>query len=180
MKIAFIGGRGSGKTTIAQAVAEKLGRKLWVMDDLICYEADGLSIPEIVKKHSWLYFRDLEYKVIQKLSGFEDIVIDCGGGVVTDLDQKGKQIYSKRKVAALKKNSIVIWLVVPPDVACKRIGDDPNRPSLSGNKTALEEMAEIINLRTPWYKKAADYSFDTNKMSVGEIVFEIGKIINNN
>ena len=36
--------------------------KLLCLDDLIVYEA-GMSIPEIVDKHGWHYFRDLEFEV---------------------------------------------------------------------------------------------------------------------
>ncbi len=139
MNIVLIGGRGSGKSTVSKALAEKLGMRLFVMDDLICYEENGKSIPEIVQEHSWNYFRDLEYNIALKLSYFKDIIIDCGGGVVTDLDKGVKQIFSTRKVKALSRNSIIIWLKISPLIACERIGEDPNRPSLTGNKSAQEE-----------------------------------------
>lgn len=176
MNIAFIGARGSGKSTIAQAIASKLGWPLVVLDDLICQEHHNQSIAEIVQKHGWHYFRNLEFHVLQKIASRDTSIIDCGGGVVTDLDQTGQQIYSKRKVAALKQNSLIVWLIVSPTVACERIGDGSTRPPLGIGKTAQEEMKEMIALRTPWYKKASDYSFDTTKLSKEEIVFEVEKI----
>ncbi|MEI6222109.1 MAG: shikimate kinase [bacterium] len=176
MNIVFIGGRGTGKSTVSQAVATHFNRKCWVADDLITYEKSGQSIPEMVKEKGWHHFRDVEYQVINKLSGFNNIVIDSGGGAVTDLNEEGKQIFSERKVTALKKNSYVIWLQTPIAIACQRIGEDPNRPSLTG-KSPLEEMQEIITLRSPWYEKAANTTFDTSVTSIQQIIETLIPII---
>ncbi|GAH72394.1 unnamed protein product, partial [marine sediment metagenome] len=62
MNIVLIGMRGSGKTAVGRILAQKLGRELIEMDELIVGKA-GLSIPEIVEKHGWERFRDLEEEV---------------------------------------------------------------------------------------------------------------------
>jgi len=50
MNIVLIGMRGSGKTTVGKILAQKMGRELIEMDELITRKA-GLSIPEIVEKY---------------------------------------------------------------------------------------------------------------------------------
>ena len=53
-----------------------------------------------VPNHGWHYFRDLEFEVCRKAGAAFDgwTLIDAGGGVVVDLDDKGKEYYSERKV----------------------------------------------------------------------------------
>jgi len=178
LNIALIGGRGSGKSSVARLLARKLRRPLYVMDDLIVYELSGQSIPEVVQQKGWKFFRDVEYLVATKLGSFSGIIIDCGGGVICDQDEHNVQSYSERKVAALKKNSTIFFLDCPIEEQLKRMGEDPNRPSLTGKKSAREEMEEIMKLRRPWYEKAADYVINSENLSLEESINKIIAIAN--
>jgi shikimate kinase len=171
--IALIGGRGSGKTTLSKLLASKLGRRMYAMDDLIVYEACGQSIPDLVRDRGWHHFRDLEMLVAAKLGSFQGIVIDCGGGVICDQDERDVQSYSDRKVTALKRNSIVVWLDCSSATQLERIGGDPNRVPLTRGKSAREEMEEVMKLRRPWYRKAADYVINTDVNSPEQAVEKI-------
>jgi len=157
--VTVIGGRGCGKSSVCRRLAASDKRfKLMCLDDLIVYEA-GKSIPDVVAERGWGYFRDLEYEVCVKAGRAFDgwTLIDAGGGVVTDLDENGEEIYSERKVAALKQNGgLIVFLDREVDYLCARIEGDANRPDLSASKSFREIMAR----RLPWYRRAADLVID--------------------
>ena len=155
----LVGGRGCGKSSVCRRLAAADKRfKLFSLDDLIVYEA-GMSIPEIVETRGWRYFRDLEYEVCKKAGSAFDgwTLIDAGGGVLTDLNEDGEEVYSQRKVDALKaKDGLIVFIDRPVQHLIERIQGDPNRPNLSASKGFEEIMAR----RYPWYVKAADFVYD--------------------
>jgi shikimate kinase len=55
----------------------------------------------------------------------------------------------------------------------KRISGDTQRPSLSGNKTFVEEIEDILKERTPIYQTAADHVIPTDHKSPHQIADEI-------
>ncbi|MEE3328495.1 MAG: shikimate kinase [Myxococcota bacterium] len=169
--LALIGGRGCGKSSVGKRLARtNRNFMLFSLDALIRYESQAASIPEIVEDRGWAGFRDLEFEVVEKVSAFSSgALIDCGGGVVVDLDKKGNEIFSKRKVSALKRHSLVVYLERDPDYLLSRIQDDANRPSLSESESFLEIMAR----RSPWYEQAADLILDCNEQEKSVLAEEI-------
>lgn len=165
--LVLVGGRGSGKSSIGKRLA-RLNRNFmrFSVDDLIRYEADGRSIPEIVDDEGWVGFREREYKVVHKLSAFDrGALIDCGGGVVVDLDHSGEEIYSERKVELLREHGLIVYLNRDSRYLYERISGDPNRPLLSGRKS----FREIMKRRHPWYREAADFEVECADLSKDEI-----------
>ena len=112
MNIIIIGMRGAGKSNVSRRLAVLTKRPPLSTDMMIEYENGGRSIPEIIKAHDgdWRYFRDTEFETIQKLCKMDGLIIDCGGGVIVDLDENGEETFSDRKVGALKKTGKIIWL----------------------------------------------------------------------
>ena len=97
MNIVLIGYRCCGKTSAGKYIAEKLNRKFIDTDDLIKEKAES-SIDDIVFRHGWQYFRELEKGVIKEVSSNDNLVIATGGGVVTE----------RENVDNLKKNGLII------------------------------------------------------------------------
>ena len=64
MNLVLIGYRGTGKSTIAQLLAERLGWRLISLDAEIAQKAQH-SIPEIVEQFGWDHFRQLESEICQ-------------------------------------------------------------------------------------------------------------------
>jgi shikimate kinase len=79
---------------------------------MIEYENGGQTIAGFLAESDgdWRPFRDLEFQVVQKVSRLSEVIIDCGGGVVVELDESGREIYSERKVAELKAGGPIVWL----------------------------------------------------------------------
>ncbi len=169
--LALIGGRGCGKTSIAKRLARtNRNFMLFSVDALIRYECEAKSIPGIVAEQGWRGFREREYEVVRRASAFQGgALIDCGGGVVVDLDDAGREIYSERKIAALKRHSLVVYLARDTGYMNERIHQDPNRPDLS----ASESFETIMARREPWYRAAADHVLecgDRPKLDVARAV----------
>lgn len=135
MQISLIGPRASGKSIISQYLLYHLGWPLFSLDTLIAYEA-GSSIPEIVNddKRGWSYFRELEYEVLKKAVKLDPAIMDCGGGIVVDLDAKGEEVFSERKAALLHRTTVVL-LSPPKEWVLNAIAGDVNRPVLSRGKS---------------------------------------------
>ena len=162
MNIVLIGYRGTGKSTVGKLIAARLGRTV-VSTDAEIVKQTGQSIPEIVAQHGWAYFRDLESEVCEELAGKDGLVIDAGGGV----------ILRSQNVELLKKTGTLFWLTASVDTITQRIGRDTQRPSLTGTKSFVDEIQEILCERTPQYEAAADHQIATDGRSIVQIADEI-------
>ncbi len=162
MNVVLIGYRGTGKSTVGKLVAERLGRVL-VSTDAEIVKSAVQSIPEIVEQHGWEYFRDLETKICQDLAGRNGVVIDTGGGA----------ILRSQNAEGLKRTGKLFWLTAPVETIARRIGADTQRPSLTGTKSFLDEIQDVLRERTPKYQAAADYIIETDGKSATQVADEI-------
>lgn len=150
MNLVLIGYRGTGKSAVAERLAARLGRGVVALDAEIVRRA-GRSIPEIVAQHGWPYFRDLESAVVRDYAAQDNLVLDCGGGVVE----------RPENVAALRANGRVFWLMAPVETIVARIQSDTQRPALTSGKTFTQEVAEVLARRAPLYAAAAHHAIET-------------------
>ena len=158
MNIVLIGYRGTGKSTIGRKLAGQSGRKLVSTDNEIIRRA-GRSIPDIVAAHGWEYFRDLESQVCQDFASGDNLIIDTGGGAVLRGDN----------VDALRRTGRLFWLTASVETIKVRIGGDTQRPSLTGGKSFVDEIDEVLRERTPKYQAAADQTIPTDGRSIDEL-----------
>jgi shikimate kinase len=159
MNIVLIGYRGTGKSTLGRMLAARLGRELVSTDAEIVKRA-AHTIPEIVAQQGWDYFRDLESNVCRELAGRDQLVIDTGGGA----------ILRTQNVEALKKDGTLFWLTASIETIVKRIGGDSQRPSLTGTKSFVDEIQDVLRERTPKYQAAADHIIVTDDRSINQLV----------
>jgi shikimate kinase len=159
MNIVLIGYRGTGKSTVARLLASRLGRELVSTDAEIVKRAQS-TIPEIVAQEGWEHFRDLESEICREVAGRDQLVIDTGGGAVL----------RAQNTEALKKNGTVFWLTASVETMAKRIGADDQRPSLTGTKSFVEEIQDVLRERMPIYQAAADHVITTDTRSINQLV----------
>jgi shikimate kinase len=162
MNIVLIGYRGTGKSEVGRRLAARLNRQLVSMDAEIVRQA-GMSIPQIVEKHGWTHFRDLETDQARQLAGRDGLIVDCGGGVIE----------RPENVAILQWNARVFWLQASVATIVGRIQEDTGRPALVAGKTFTEEVAEVLERRTPLYRKAAHHQIDTDRMNPDQVADQI-------
>ncbi len=158
MNVVLIGYRGAGKSVVAARLAQELPMRAVSLDEEIEREA-GLSVAEIVEKHGWSWFRDLESEITARFSAKDNLILDTGGGVVL----------REENVRHLARNGRLFWLKASVDAIQTRIGDSANRPSLTGAKSFLEEIEEVLAERLPLYRAAAHHEIDTELLSVEEV-----------
>ena len=159
MNIVLIGYRGTGKSTVGKLLAMRLGRQFVSTDEEIVKRAKR-TIPEIVAQEGWEYFRDLESEVCREFAGRDRLVIDTGGGA----------ILRTQNVEALKKSGTLFWLTASVGTITKRIGRDNQRPSLTGSKSFVDEIQDVLRERTPKYQAASDHVITTDDRSIKQLV----------
>jgi shikimate kinase len=158
MNLVLIGYRGTGKSSVATLLAERLGRRIVSTDTEIIARAN-LSIPDIVKEFGWDHFRDLESAVCRELTGQDGLVIDTGGGA----------ILRQENVEALKANGMLFWLTADVPTIQSRIGGDTQRPSLTESKSFTEEIEDVLQQRRPRYEAAAHHVISTDGRSITQV-----------
>ena len=159
MNIVLIGYRGTGKTTVGRLLAARLEREFVSTDAEIVKRAQR-TIPEIVAQQGWDYFRDLESDICIELASRDQLVIDTGGGA----------ILRTQNIEALKKDGTLFWLTASVETIAQRIGGDNQRPSLTGTKSFVDEVQDVLRERTPKYRAAADHIIVTDDRSINQLV----------
>ena len=167
MNIVLIGYRGTGKSVVGHLLARKLNRETISMDAEIVKKA-GMPIPEFVEQNGWPKFRDLETEVAQELAECDNIIVDCGGGVIE----------RPENIPALRTNGVIFWLQASADVVVSRIVGGTERPALTEGKTFTEEVEEVLDRRTPLYSEAAQHIINTDDMTPDQVADSILAICN--
>ena len=162
MNIVLIGYRGTGKSEVGKLVATSLGMTYVSMDATIVEKA-GRSIPAIVEADGWPAFRDMESDVALELSARDNLLIDCGGGVIE----------RPENIETLRMNGRIVWLKATVATIVARIQGDTERPSLTGGKSFTDEVAEVLERRTPLYESAAEFSIDTDPLTPEQVAATI-------
>jgi shikimate kinase len=165
--LVLVGGRGSGKSAIARRIFRAERRfEHFSLDALIRYECGARAVPDIVAERGWRGFREVEWEVVRKVSAFPGgALVDCGGGVVVDLDDDDREVFSSRKVDALRAYGVVFYLQRETRYLIERIAGDENRPSLSDQQSFEEIMAR----RDPFYRRAAHHVIECGTLKKREL-----------
>jgi shikimate kinase len=163
-RIFLIGYRGTGKTTVARLLAERLGWA-WCDADALIEQRYGRSIRAIFADEGEAGFRDKESAVLHDLCGMTHHVIATGGGVVL---RPGNR-------AQLKAAGRVVWLTADAETLHQRIQADAStaerRPDLT--RGGLAEIVELLRVRDPLYAECADVVIDTAGRTPHEVVSAI-------
>jgi len=166
MNVILIGFRGSGKSTVGKALAERLALEFIDCDAWVEKQA-GTTIREIFEKQGETQFRTIESQALAELAKLDGKVIATGGGAA--LKYQNMQVFKRQ-------DSRIFFLEVGPETAFGRIQSDATtrarRPALT-EKDPFTEAKEQIEFRRPYYLKGADVTVSTEGRGVEEVVKEI-------
>jgi shikimate kinase len=163
--LALVGYRGTGKTTVGRIIAERLGWRFADADHELEQRA-GRSIASIFANEGEATFRELEQQVVADLCLQPETVIATGGGVVVRPTNR----------SALRTVGFVAWLTADPETLAKRLIRDQARPNARPALTAagtIDEIADVLTARMPFYREVSDLEVDT----VGRTGFEVAQAI---
>ncbi len=162
--IALIGFMGTGKTTIATALAHRLKMRYVSTDEMI-ERKEKRTINEIFTKSGEEYFRDVEADVVREASSMENVVIDAGGGAVL----------WEKNMENLKSHGIVICLTAGEETIMQRTAKYKHRPLLNVDDPK-RKIRDLLAERAPFYAKA-DYTIDTGKFTINQVVERVVEIV---
>ncbi|MBD3203653.1 hypothetical protein GF327_05120 [Candidatus Woesearchaeota archaeon] len=162
--IYLIGYRATGKTSVSDKLAKSLDRKVVHLDKELIKRTG--RIDEFIKAHGWDAFRKIESELLIKFSKKNDLIVDCGGGIIE----------KKANIRVLKSTGKVFWLKASAGTIKKRLKIDKSnkkqRPALT-EKSFTKEVDEVLKRRIPLYKKAGDYEIGTENKTIKQITDEI-------
>lgn len=166
-QIYLIGFMGTGKSSVARALATRMELPCRDMDEEIIRKT-GMSVSDYFEEKGEEAFRDVEHEVLEELSRKEDAVISCGGGAVLRMDN----------LECMHREGTTFLLTATPETVLQRVKHDNRRPLLKGKKN-VEAIAALMEERVPFYEKAADYHVQTDEKTPAEIAEKIQSILEN-
>jgi len=149
-RVALVGLRGAGKTTLGSALAAELGKPFIELDHEIEREA-GVSLSEIFLLYGQAGYRRIERRCLERQIGVQaELVMSVGGGIVSE-----PETYN-----LLLQHCFTIWIKASPDEHMARVAAQGDLRPMQGHTEAMADLKRILDSREPLYRKA-DVTIDT-------------------
>ena len=161
-KIALVGLRGAGKTTIGKALADKRGIPFVELDALVEREA-GMRLGEIFQLRGEAHYRTLETRVLDDVLGEPGPAVLATGGSIVTFPEAWRR---------LREGARTIWLRASPKSHLSRVQKQGDLRPMRGRPNALSEIEDILDERASLYAQA-DLVFDTDRLTAAQIVARI-------
>jgi shikimate kinase len=162
VNILLIGLRGSGKSTLGPALAERLGSSFTDLDDLVARAMACASPAEAFEKHGQAAFRQMEGRVLVDLIKPDNQVVALGGGTPTGM----LALETIRKHKDEGRARVLYLRGMPATLRDRLAGTDMStRPSLTG-ADPLAEIDAVFAKRDPLYSDLADGIVEIDNISV--------------
>jgi XRE family transcriptional regulator, aerobic/anaerobic benzoate catabolism transcriptional regulator len=150
-RIALIGLRGAGKSTLGVKLAQAVKAPFIELDREIAKEA-GMDLAEIFSLYGQSGYRRIEQRVLERiLREYKRAVLSVGGGVVSE-----KETYDR-----LLASCYTVWVKANPEDYMARVMAQGDFRAMAENDEAMEDLRRILEAREPFYCKA-DLHLDTS------------------
>lgn len=160
----LVGPMGAGKSTIGRLLAAELNLSFRDSDRVI-EERTGADIPWIFDMEGEEGFRERETAVLRELAQEQDTVIATGGGIV--LREQNREI--------MKNVGCVCYLTASIEQLVERTARDKKRPLLQV-ENPKQKIIDLLAMRDPLYRDAADFVVNTDRRSPKSVAQEIAAL----
>jgi shikimate kinase len=156
-KIYLVGFMAAGKTTVAKALARRLGWEAVDIDEVI-EQRERSTVADIFARRGEAYFRTVERAVLAEHLGRPHLIVATGGGTFADPQNR----------AAINRDGASLWLDVPLQRLIDRVPADGRRP-LAADRASFERL---YHLRRTAYEQA-HIRLDAGRASVDALVEQL-------
>ena len=156
-RIALIGLRGAGKSTLGARLAADLNVPFIELDREIEQDA-GVDLAGIFSLYGQAGYRRFENRALERvLATHGRAVISVGGGVVSE-----RETYNR-----LLASCFTVWVKAKPEEHMARVVAQGDLRAMEENDEAMEDLRDILAAREPLYGMA-DFQLETSGDSVDE------------
>lgn len=167
-RIALIGLRGAGKSTLGKMLAQELGFAFVELSAEIEKFA-GCTVAEIQALYGQSAYRRYERRALEEaIQIYPEVVIATPGGLVSDASSFNE----------LLTHCTTIWLKASPEDHMKRVmAQGDNRP-MAASKEAMADLKSILAAREAFYAKA-NFTVDTSQQALNETFLMLLEVASN-
>jgi XRE family transcriptional regulator, aerobic/anaerobic benzoate catabolism transcriptional regulator len=161
-RIALIGLRGAGKSTLGAGLAERLEMPFLELDQLIEQES-GLNLSLIFDFHGQGGFRQFERQCLENvIERYPCFVMATGGSLVSE----------PGTFERLLSRCFTVWVKASPEEHMQRVMAQGDMRPMSNNREAMSDLERILAEREVLYSKA-----DTQVETAGRTIEESLKML---
>ena len=165
-RLALIGLRGAGKSTLGARIAKEFRAPFVELDSEIEKDA-GIPLAEIFSLYGQSGYRRIERRTLERvLQEHERVIISVGGGVVSE----------KENYDYLLKNCFTIWIKAQPEEHMARVIAQGDFRAMADNNEAMEDLRRILEARESFYERA-DGTVDTSGETVDKSFTQLKSVI---
>jgi XRE family transcriptional regulator, aerobic/anaerobic benzoate catabolism transcriptional regulator len=165
-RIALIGLRGAGKSTLGAMLAKELAVPFIELDREIERES-GTSLSEVFDLYGQAAFRRYERRALESVIERHDrAVIATGGSIVSEA----------ATFDLLLSACFTVWLTAAPEEHMARVVAQGDTRPMAGNEEAMEDLRRILRGRETLYSKA-DARVDTAGKTTAQSLRELKKAV---
>jgi len=165
-RIALIGLRGAGKSTLGRRASKALDLPFAELNHEI-EEQSGMPVADVMALYGQEGYRALEHQAIGRLIATHDsVILAVAGGIVS----------APEAFAVLLDNFHTVWVRAAPEEHMGRVLAQGDHRPMAGKASALDELKMILSSREPLYARA-DAMLDTSRKTEVEAFRELLAII---
>ena len=154
-RIALIGLRGAGKSTLGRLAGRELGIPFVELNSVIA-EDSGMPVTELVALYGQEGYRRLEALALEQVvARHERVILAVAGGIVAEPDT----------YATLLARFHTVWIKASPEEHMDRVREQGDTRPMAGNPAAMSQLKSILTLREAFYGRAGAV-VDTSGLSV--------------
>ena len=154
--IVLIGFMGSGKSSAGELLERATGWPRRDTDQMIS-ESFGMPITNVFDTHGEAEFREREAEIVAALPQDRAIIV-TGGGVVL----------RQENVDTLRRLGVIVNLTADEETLFERVARRNTRPLLRSDDPR-STLSELLRVRAPLCRAAADFEVDTSALTREEV-----------